>query len=189
MLMTKLGRTTVVPAVSLIAFALAASGCGGSSDSEESKASTVERPSAEPPVYHLAEYDMETGWTKETLDRKEGDYLESVWHDPASFSSKLIIDSRPAEGAPPPMMSAELTRTQANWLPKYRERSLKRVNLGGHPAIRLAFFAAGEDRIEYFFEECGVSIAFRGSTVPIAYEPFSEFYGTVASRIKPVCEE
>ena len=87
------------------------------------------------------------------------------------------------------MTAAELTRMQANWLPKYKEIALKRVKLGGHSAIRLAYFAAGEDRIYYFFEECGVSIVFRGSTVPIAYEPFSEFYGVVASRIKPLCEE
>lgn len=151
--------------------------------------SNVKRPSAEPPVYHLAEYDMETGWAQETLDEKVGSYLESVWHDPASFSSKLIIDSQPAAGAPPPMAAAELTRVQANWLPKYRERSLKRVKLGKRSAIRLAYYAAGEDRITYFFEECGTSFIFRGSTVPIAYEPFSEFYGVVASRVKAVCPE
>lgn len=185
--MTTLGRRGAALAIASIALAFPCGGCGGGSG--EGDASPVKRPSADPPVYHLAEYDMETGWTNETLDQKEGRYLESVWHDPASFSSKLIIDSRPAEGAPPPMAAAEFTRTQANWLPDYRELVLKRVELGGHPAIRLAYFAAGEDRIHYFFEACGVSIAFRGSTAPIAYEPFSEFYGTVASRIKPVCDE
>jgi hypothetical protein len=87
------------------------------------------------------------------------------------------------------MTAAELSRAQANWLPKYRERSLKRVKLGPRSMIRWAYFAAGEDRIEYFFEECGTSIMFRGSTTPIAFEPFSEFYGTVASRVKAVCAE
>lgn len=182
------GRTAGVVATVLAALALAISGCGGSGG-EESKESSVKRPSAKPPVYHLAEYDMETGWTKETLDEKVGSYLQSVWHDPASFSSKLIIDSRPAAGAPPPMAAAELARVQANWLPKYRERSLKRVKLGKRSMIRLAYFAAGEDRIEYFFEECDTSIVFRGSTAPIAYEPFSEFYGVVVSRVKAVCTE
>ena len=186
--MTKLGRRAGVVATGLVAFALAISGCGGGGG-EESKESSVRRPSAKPPVYHLAEYDMETGWTKETLDEKVGSYLQSVWHDPASFSSKLIIDSRPAAGAPPPMAAAELAQVQAKWLPKYRARSLKRVKLGGRTAIRLAFFAAGEDRIEYFFEECDTSIVFHGSTAPIAYEPFSEFYGVVAARVKAVCAE
>lgn len=165
-------------------------GCGGGdSGSESTGASAENRPSSNPPKYHQTEYDVETGWIQETSDRKVGSYLESVWHDPASFSSKLIIDSRPAEGAPPPLVAAELSRLQANWLPEYRERSLKRVKLGHQPAIRLAFHAAGEDRIEYFFEECGTSIAFRGSTSPIAYKPFSEFYGFVASRVKALCAE
>jgi hypothetical protein len=160
-------------------------GCGGSAAEQ----STAARPESKPPLYHEKEYDAETGWIQESSDRKVGSYLESVWHDPASFSSKLIIDSRPATGAPPPMVAAELVRAQANWLPKYRERSLKRVKLGKRSAVRLAFFAAGEDRIEYFFEECDTSIVFRGSTVSIAYEPFSSFYGVVASRVKAVCPE
>ena len=50
------------------------------------------------------------------------------------------------------MAAAELARVQANWLPKYQERSLKRVKLGRRSMIRLVYFAAGEDRIEYFFE-------------------------------------
>ena len=173
-------------AVGLIALALLAYGSGRS---EKSNASTVKRPSADGSVYHLAEYDMETTWVNESLDKKEGHYLESVWHDPASFSSKMIIDSRPAAGAPPPMTAAELVRMQANWLPKFGERALKRVKIGGHPAVQLAYFAFGEDYVYYFFEECGVSIVLHGSTAPIAYGPSSEFYGMVVSRIKPVCEE
>lgn len=159
-------------------------GSGGSSD-----ATAESRPKSDPPLYHQKEYDAETNWTQETSDKKVGSYLETVWHDPASFSSKLIIDSRPAAGAPPPMTAAELSRAQANWLPKYRERSLKRVKIGRRSMIRLAFFAAGEDRIEYFFEECGTSIMFRGSTTPNAYEPFSETYGFGASRVKAICSE
>jgi hypothetical protein len=186
--MRRTGLAVAIVVVALSMFALG--GCGGNSSGGDAEgASTVKRPSAKPPVYHLAEYDMETGWTNETLDEKVGSYLQSVWHDPASFSSKLIIDSRPAAGAPPPMAGAELARVQANWLPKYQERSLKRVKLGRRSMIRLVYFAAGEDRIEYFFEECGTSIIFRGSTTPIAFEPFSRFYGIVASRVKAVCAE
>jgi hypothetical protein len=162
-------------------------GCGGSGDQAEQSA--VARPPSKPPLYHQKEYDAETGWTLEASDRKMGGYRETVWHDPASFSSKLIINSRPAEGAPPPMAAAELSRVQASWLPNYRERSLKKVKLGHRPAIRWAYHVADEDWIEYFFEECDTSFVFRGSTAPIAYEPFSEFYGVVASRVKALCTE
>lgn len=186
--MIKLGRTAGIVATCLAAFALVISGCGGGGD-EESKESSVRRPSAKPPVYHLAEYDMETGWTKETLDKKVGDYLQSVWHDPAVFHAKLVISSRPAAGAPPPMAAAELARIQTNYYSDYRERSFKRVKLGKQPMVRWAYEAAGEGHFAYFFEKCGTSIAFTGSSSYLAYEPFSEFYGVVASRVKPVCVE
>jgi hypothetical protein len=162
---------------------------GGCGSGKSSDATTKSRPKSDPPLYHQKEYDVETTWDQDASDRKAGSYLESVWHDPASFSSKLIVDSRPAEGAPPPLMAAELSRLQANWLPEYRERSLKKVKLGHRSATRWAFYAAGEDRFEYFFEECGTSIVLRGSTVPVAFKPFSEYYGLVASTIKVVCNE
>jgi hypothetical protein len=171
----------------LLAALLFVAGCGDGGSSDATAESP--RPKSEPPLYHEKEYDVETTWDQGVSDRKVGSYLESIWHDPASFSSRLIIDSRPADGAPPPLAAAELSRAQANWLPKYRERSLKRVKLGNRSAIRLAYFAAGEDRIEYFFEECDTSFIFRGTTVPVAFEPFSEFYGVVASRVKALCDE
>jgi hypothetical protein len=174
--------------VAVLLFALllvAGCGDGGSSD-----ATAESRPKSEPPLYHQKEYDVETGWTQGVSDRKVGSYLESIWHDPASYSSELTIDSRPAEGAPPPLIAAELARIQVNSLPKYRERTLKRVKLGKkRSAIRWVYYAAGEDRIAYFFEECGTSIIFRGSTTPIAFEPFSDFYGFIASHLKAVCDE
>lgn len=182
--MTNLGLVRVAVLLVGLLF-VAGCGDGGSSDA------TAEgpRPKSEPPIYHQKEYDVNTTWDQGVSDRKVGSYLESIWHDQASFSSRLIIDSRPAEGAPSPLAAAELSRAQANWLPKYRERSLKRVRLGKRSAIRWAYYAAGEDRIEYFFEECGTSFVFRGSTLPIAYEPFSEFYGVVAARVKALCDD
>lgn len=184
--MTKFRSSLSLVAVALLATLLALPGCGGDDSAD---ATAKPRPKSEPPLYHQKEYDAETGWEQDVSDRKVGSYLESVWHDPASFSSKLIIDSRPAEGSPSPLIAAELSRAQANWLPNYRERSLKKVKLGQRSAIRWAYHAAGEGRIEYFFEECGTSFMFRGSTAPIAFGPFSEFYGVVASRVKALCDE
>jgi hypothetical protein len=184
--MTKSTFNVGLIGMALLIALLALQGCGGG---DSANATAEPRPESDPPLYHQKEYDAETGWEQDVSDRKVGSYLESVWHDPASFSSKLIIDSRPAEGSPSPLMAAELSRAQANWLPNYRERSLKRVKLGRRSAIRWAYYSAGEDRIEYFFEECDTSFMFRGSTAPIAFEPFSEFYGVVASRVKALCDE
>ena len=173
--------------LALTAIAAALSGCGSSGEAETT--SEVERPSADPPVYHQTAYDVETGWTLDTSDEKVGDYLHTVWHDFASEDFKLIIDSRPAEGASPPMTAAELSRVQASWLPKYKEISLRRVKLDQRPAVRFAYFAAGQERIEYFFEECGTSIIFRGSAEPAADNNFPYYYRSIASGVKLVCDE
>ena len=109
--------------------------------------------------------------------------------DFASDNFKMVIDSRPAAGAPPPMTAAELSRVQASWLPKYKELSLKRVKLGHKPAVRSAYFGAGQERIEYFFEECGTSIIFRGSAEPASDNNFPRYYATMASNLKLVCDE
>jgi len=161
-------------------------GCGGGGTSD---ATAEKRPKSEPPIYYMKEYEANTGWVLESSDKKVGDYLQSVWHDPAVFHAKLVISSRPAAGAPPPMAAAELARIQTNYYSDYRERSFKRVKLGKQPMVRWAYEAAGEGHFAYFFEKCGTSIAFTGSASYLAYEPFSEFYGVVASRIKPVCVE
>jgi hypothetical protein len=163
------------------------SGCGSSGEAETT--SEVERPSADPPVYHQTAYDLETGWVQVASDEKVGDYLHTVWHDFASDDFKMVIDSRPAAGAPPPMTAAELARVQASWLPKYKELSLKRVKLGRRPAVRFAYFGAGQERIEYFFEECGTSIIFRGSAEPAVDNNFPRYYATMASNLKLVCDE
>lgn len=50
------------------------SGCGSSGEAETT--SEVERPSADPPVYHQTAYDLETGWVQVASDEKVGDYLQ-----------------------------------------------------------------------------------------------------------------
>jgi hypothetical protein len=174
-----------MPAAVLAVAAFALSGCGGGTPDPKT---ALVHPSAKPPLYHQTRYDVETNWVQETSDKRTGAYLESVWHDPASFSSKLLIDSRSAAGTAPPLAAAELARVQASRMPGYRELGFKKVKLGGHPAMRLSFFGGGEDWIEYFFEECGTSIVFRGSTSPIALAPFSRFYGAVASTLEVRCD-
>jgi len=180
--MTKLKTTA---AVTIAVVSIIAAGCGGGKSNDKT---AVARPSANPPLYRQTHYDVETNWPQDASDRKVGHYLESVWHDPANLSSKLVIDSRASDGTAPPLAAAELAQIQANQLPEYHERSFKKVTIGGHPAIHWAFDVAGEGYIEYFFAECGTSIFLHGSTSLVSYEPFARFYGIAASSVKILCE-
>jgi hypothetical protein len=178
-----ISTAAVAIAATLAVFALA--GCG-SEGGAEAEAPAVKRPSADPPDFHQTEYDVNTTWEQEVSDKRVGYYLESIWHDPAVPQYKLLIDSRASEGTPPPLASAELARLQVSWLPDYRELGFEKST--GHPAIRWTYYLGGAHRFEYFFAECGISIALRGSG-PVGARAFGGFYGIVASRVKPVCVE
>jgi hypothetical protein len=175
-------------AAAAIVVVLALSGCGGGGSND---ASAAPRPKSEPPNYHQAQYDVEifNGWPQDESDRKVGSYLESTWHDPASAVVTITINSRASDETESPIANAELARVQANHLPGYRERGLKGIRLSGHPAVRWAFDASGEARIDYFFEECGVSIVVLGATSPVSFAALSESFREMAAKIKIVCEE
>lgn len=147
------------------------------------------RPSSTSPLRHLTDYDVETTWEQDVSERKVGRYLENVWHDPAAVHSLLVIDSQASNNALPLLAAAELARVQAGWLSKYHERSFKKVEVGGHPAVRWAFSVADKGYIEYFFAKCGTSIALHGSTALITFKNFADYYRVAASRVKVACDE
>ena len=72
---------TLKRCVTLLAIASAIlavlSGCGSGGEAETT--SEVERPSADPPIYHQTAVDLETGWVQVASDEKVGDLLHTVW--------------------------------------------------------------------------------------------------------------
>lgn len=192
-------RTAALAAIAAIATS-ALAGCGGSStettaarpsDAQSPSSTTTETaipPNPTSPLYHLTGYDVETTWEQDVSERKVGRSLENAWHDPAAVNALLVIDSRTSDGAAAPLAAAESARTQASRLPAYHERSLKKVEVGGHPAVRWAYSLAGEGYVEYFFARCGTSIHLHGSTALITFKNFADYYRVVASRIKVPCK-
>ncbi len=173
--------------VALASIALA--GCGGSSSGESGD--TVKRPSAKPPVFHQTEYDTETTWKQKVSDAKVGGNLQSVWTDPGGPEFKLVIDSRPSEGADSPLPAAEQARTKASGMTGYHERMFKKTRFFRGPTGIYYAYSLGEEEfvIEIFLAECGTSVDLHGTAPPLALSDFSYFYKTVASRVKPVCNE
>jgi hypothetical protein len=182
------GRVLLCPTAAIVAVVLAFSGCGGDGSDQTS---TVARPSADPPNFHQTRYDVEifNGWPQDVSDKKVGGYLESSWHDPASAAVTITIDSRASDETGSPRADAELAQIQTSKLPGYRERGLKRIKLGGRPAVQWAFDVPGEARVDYFFEECGTSIVVLGSTTPVSFEALSESFREMAATIKVACDE
>ena len=159
----------------LLALAACVGGCGSSSGG-----GGPDRPA----TYKIT---INNGWPKTTDEKKVAGFLESAWRDPVGPT--VAVNTRLVSETGSPMYNAQLAQVQTSKMPGYRERGIKRIKVGGRPVVHWGFDVANEEsRSEYFFEECGTSIVFRGSTAPISFEPFSEFYGEVASRINVRCD-
>jgi hypothetical protein len=128
------------------------------------------------------------GWPQDQNQERVGSYIESSWHDPASPKEITItIDSRAADEAGSPAANADLARIQTTQLNGYRERGMKRVKLGGRPTVQWAFDIADESRVDFFFEECGISFVVRGLATPFSFESLSESFREMTSTIKANC--
>ncbi len=172
--------------MTLVAIAAAVLLLSGGSDD----APAVDPALAKVQNYHAKQYDagVSSGWPQIAGDRPVGNFLESSWYDPASKEIQYIIDSAASDDAAAPMAMAELARAQARELKDYRERGLRWIKLRGNPVVRWAYDAGEFSRIEFFIEECGVSIVARGVIPKISYETFSRFYRGMAYTITAVCD-
>lgn len=161
-------RLSVIGAGAILIVSLAIAGCGGGSSSSD------------PADYRV---EIFNGWSQIAKAEKVSGFIENAWRDPES--PIIAIDSRSADETGSPMANANLARVQTGELPGYKERGLKRVKLGGHPAVQWAFDTADERAgIDFFFEECGVSFIVRGSMGQIAFEPLSEAFREMAKTIE-----
>lgn len=170
-----------------LAAALVLSGCGGG---RSDQATAEPRPKSVPPHFHQAHYDVRiyNGWPQYESDKRIGSYLESAWHDGGNAAVDILIDSRASDDTGSPIANAELARIQAEQLPSYRARDLKKIMIGTQPAVQLGFALPGKAYFDYFFERCGTSIIIRGWMPPSYFATYAESFREMASSIKVVCD-
>lgn len=163
----------VIRAGVILVALLFVAGCGGSSGPDH------------PATYKIT---INNGWPK-TVDEKEVDgFLESAWRDPVGPS--VAVNTRLASETGPPMYNAQLAQVQTSKMPGYRERWMKRENVGGRPVVVWAFDVANEEsRVEYFFEECDTLFILRGAMGTVGFEAFAEDWHAYTASIKPDCSK
>jgi hypothetical protein len=162
-----------IGAAILLTLAVAAGGCGGS------EAAT--RP---------ARYDItiHNGWPQTADEKSVGHFLESSWLDPVG--PIITVDSRLAEETGSPLANAEVAKLQTSQLPDYRERTFKKIKLGGRPTVQWGFdISKEESRFELFFEECDTTFIVRGSMGTVGYEAFADSFREMAATLKADCDE
>jgi hypothetical protein len=169
-------RSSLICAAALGA-ALVAAGCGSGGGS-----------SPGPADYRVDIYD---GWPPIVKHKRVGGYLESSWYDVPGVPITISIDTRRADETGSPAASADLARIQTTKLPGYRERGMRWIRLGGRPVLRWSFDVPGDQsRIEYFFEECGISFVVRGSMETEEFKIYAESTRAMTKTIEvPDCDE
>jgi len=158
---------TVTPA--LLAVLLILAGCGGSSEPVDPSAYKIE---------------IFNGWPQVKKEEKVGGYIENAWRDPET--PIIAVDTRAADDATgSPMANADLARIQTSELPEYKERGVKRVKLGPRSAVKFAYDTADERAgIDFFFEECGISFAVRGTMGQYGFDALSDSIREMAETIE-----
>jgi hypothetical protein len=141
--------------------------------------------------YHQTQYDagIANSWAPDGSDRQVGGYLESSWRYPANRAAAFTIYSRTADETGSSAAAADLARVQIHNLPGYRERGLKEVKLRGNPAARWAFNVSGTVYIEYFFEECGISLDTRASAPAGIWDELSSLFQRMATLTTAKCDK
>jgi len=148
-------------------------------------------PSQAPPDIHQAQYDasISSSWPQYRDDKPVGAYLESAWHDPATWATAFMVDSRHSDTAGSPMAAAQLARLEARQEPSFKERDLEVVKLRGLPTVRWTYAVGGKPYVNYFFEECGTHFVTTGWSPAGTRGNFTEDFYYMTSSVEATCDD
>jgi hypothetical protein len=177
------GLLVLLAAVAVVALALS----GGSDDSSDPR----KTPAKVAANVHQAQYDisMSSSWPQYKDDKPVGAYLESAWHDPASWAAAFMVDSRHSDTAGLPMAAAQLARLEARQEPSFEERGLEVVKMRGIPVVRWTYAAGGKPYVNYFFEECGTHFVTTGWSPAGTRGNFTEDFYYMTNSVEATCNE
>lgn len=126
------------------------------------------------------------GWKLlEDEAQKEG-YVESKWQSSASAEDTVLIDTSPAtdltleqDAAP---VHADLERAVG-----YQQVSYGPGDLSGVDSWMWVFHISGDERIDYFFNNCTRGFGLLGSSPASRFEQMRSTYRAVAQSTRAVC--
>ena len=177
------GLLVLLAAVAVVALALS----GGSDDSSAPR----KIPAKVPPNVHQTQYDISvfSSWPQYKDDKPVGAYLESAWHDPATWATAFMVDSRHSDKVGSPMAAAQLARLEARQEPSFKERGLEVVRLRGLPTVRWTYDVGGKPHVSYFFEECGTHFVTAGWSPPGTLGNFTEDFYFMTTSVEATCSD
>ncbi len=186
-------RFPALRALAGVAFvaALVLPGCGG-------KTKTVTVPATAPTTqtapatsyerYRARRYTAEvpSGWTQEADQQRHTSYVESRWRDPSDPNTSITIDAT-ANDTASPGVSAAGVRAATRRAPGYRELAFEPAGVAGRGAWKWTFQISGDQRVDYFLNDCATGVAVLGSTAPGRFSRLQATFAHVADSVSIAC--
>jgi hypothetical protein len=126
-------------------------------------------------------------WPIENNEEQHKSYLESQWRNSTDANTSVLIDASEGEGLGA-SAKAESVRAQTRAAGDYDEVSFAPTSVSGHDAYKWVFRTAGDQRVDYFFSECGVGFAVLGSTSPETFSTHESTFSRVAESVTANCD-
>ncbi len=128
------------------------------------------------------------GWTLEEDERDHSGFVRSRWRDPSDPNTAILIDAVKGETTAPASKAASV-RASTSQTGGYVEVSFGPTTIAGRSAHKWVFRVSGDQRVDYFINECDIGIAVLGSTSPSRFEAFTNTFERVADALEPNCED
>ena len=126
------------------------------------------------------------GWTTESDQADKGSYVESVFRDPANPNTSITIDIT-AGVSDTPVASASTVRADTSRTPGYQEIDFSPSTVAGSDAVKWVFDVSGDQRVDYFFNECAGGLAVLGSTSPNDFQGEEPVFDSVVQSVTGDC--
>ncbi len=138
--------------------------------------------------YETAAYTAQVPRTWRVLadEVDRGDYVESRWRAPFPGHAELVIAFRKGSRARPDRIAlAARGRLAADRT--YSEVAFGPIALNGGTAQRWVYGLAGQQRVSWFINACGTSIAIYGTSRPSEFLRWAPTFRAVTASLQPKC--
>ena len=130
---------------------------------------------------------MPQGWRAVEDEASHGEFVRSKWRDPNDPNTSVLIDAIAGETTPADEKAATV-RAAASSSPGYSEISYASTEVAGLTGVRWVFQLSGDQRVDYFLNQCSTGIAVLGSTSPPRFSSVEATFAHVANSISFTCK-
>jgi hypothetical protein len=130
--------------------------------------------------------DRPAGWVTEEDETPKSTFLESKWHDPSDPATTILVDTLPSSSGSAEA-DARSVESQTSSSSGYKEISFGPATIAGYAGWKWVFELPGSERVDYFVNTCGTSIALLGTTSPRRFGTDAGIFSHVARSLQPTC--